>query len=119
MRGVTGVLQGRLADRRRDFDGGRRGEGQGQGCGVACLERFGAGQQHDVIAARLAGITPIFYNGAGWSQSWLDKIFPGTLRHPHRPDAVVNTIAEVTELARLMLAQDLRVQRAREKLPPP
>lgn len=73
----------------------------------------------DVIAARLAGITPIFYNGAGWSQSWLDKIFPGTLRHPHRPDAVVNTIAEVTELARLMLAQDLRVQRAREKLPPP
>ena len=73
----------------------------------------------DVIAARLAGITPIFYNGAGWSQNWLDKIFPGTLRHPHRPDAVVNTIAEVTELARLMLAQDLRVQRAREKLPPP
>lgn len=73
----------------------------------------------DVIAARLAGITPIFYNGAGWSQSWLDKIFPGTLRHPHRPDAVVNTIAEVTELARLMLAQDLRVQRARDKLPPP
>ena len=73
----------------------------------------------DVIAARLAGITPIFYNGASWSQSWLDKIFPGTLRHPHRPDAVVNTIAEVTELARLMLAQDLRVQRARDKLPPP
>lgn len=69
----------------------------------------------DVIAARLAGITPIFYNGAGWSQSWLDKIFPGTLRHPHRPDAVVNTIAEVTDLARLMLAQDLRVQRARDK----
>ena len=73
----------------------------------------------DVIAARLAGITPIFYNGAGWSQSWLDKIFPGTLRHPHRPDAVVNRIAEVTELARLMLAQDLRVQRARDKLSPP
>jgi len=69
----------------------------------------------DVIAARHAGITPIFYNGAGWSQSWIDKIFPGTVRHPHRPDAVVNTIAEVTELARLMLAQDLRVQRARGK----
>jgi phosphoglycolate phosphatase len=73
----------------------------------------------DVIAGRLAGITPIFYNGAGWNQSWLDKIFPGTLRHPHRPDAVVNTIAEVTELARLMLAQDLRVQRAREKTSSP
>ncbi|MFN3714124.1 MAG: HAD family hydrolase [Alcanivoracaceae bacterium] len=69
----------------------------------------------DVIAARLAGITPIFYNGAGWSQSWIDQIFPGTSRHPHRPEAVVNTIAEVTQLARLMLAQDLRVQRAREK----
>lgn len=73
----------------------------------------------DVIAARLAGITPVFYNGAGWSQSWLDKIFPGTLRHPHRPDAVVNTIAEVTELARRMLAQDLRVQRARDKTSSP
>lgn len=69
----------------------------------------------DVIAARLAGITPIFYNGAGWSQNWLDKIFPGSPRHPHRPDAVVNTIAEVSDLARLMLAQDLRVQRARDK----
>lgn len=73
----------------------------------------------DVIAARLAGITPIFYNGAGWSQNWLDKIFPGTPRHPHWPDAVVNSIAEVTDLARLMLAHDLRVQRAREKLSPP
>ena len=73
----------------------------------------------DVIAARLAGITPVFYNGAGWSQNWLDKIFPGTLRHPHRPDAVVNSIAEVADLARLMLAQDLRVQRAREKSSPP
>jgi phosphoglycolate phosphatase len=70
----------------------------------------------DVIAARLAGITPIFYNGAGWSQEWIDKIFPGTLRHPHRPATVVKHIAEVTELARLMLAQDLRVQRARERL---
>lgn len=71
----------------------------------------------DVIAARLAGITPIFYNGAGWSQSWIDRIFPGTLRHPHRPEAVVSTLVEVTELARLMLAQDLRVQRERDKYP--
>lgn len=71
----------------------------------------------DVIAARLAGVTPIFYNGAGWSQNWIDRIFPGTLRHPHRPEAVVNHIAEVTDLARLMLAQELRVQRARDKHP--
>lgn len=69
----------------------------------------------DVIAARRAGITPIFYNGAGWPQSWIDRIFPGSLRHPHRPEAVVGTISEVTELARWMLAQDLRVQRARAK----
>lgn len=69
----------------------------------------------DVIAARLAGITPIFYNGADWPQSWLDKIFPNTLRHPHRPSTVVSSIAEVSELARLMLAQGLRVQRARDK----
>lgn len=69
----------------------------------------------DIISARLAGITPIFYNGAGWQQNWIDKIFPGTPRHPYRPSAVVDSIAEVTELARLMLAQALRVQRARKK----
>jgi phosphoglycolate phosphatase len=72
----------------------------------------------DVIAARLAGITPIFYNGAGWSQNWIDRIFPGSVRHPHRPAAVVNHIAEVTDLARLMVAQDLRVQRERSKATP-
>lgn len=69
----------------------------------------------DVIAARLAGITPIFYNGAGWSRAWIDKIFPGSPRYPHRPEAVVATIKEVTDLARLMVAQDLRVRRARGK----
>ncbi|MGB1220634.1 MAG: HAD family hydrolase [Alcanivoracaceae bacterium] len=69
----------------------------------------------DIIAARRAGITPIFYNGAGWSQAWIDKIFPGSARHPHRPEAVVATIKAVTDLARLMVAQDLRVQRARQK----
>ena len=73
----------------------------------------------DVIAARLAGITPIFYNGAGWDQAWLDKIFPGSLHHPHRPEAVVDHIADVTRLARLMLAQDLRVQRRRERADQP
>lgn len=69
----------------------------------------------DVIAAREAGVTSIFYNGAGWDQAWLDKIFPGTLRHPHRPDSVVPSIAEVTQLARWMLAHSLRVDRARDK----
>ena len=69
----------------------------------------------DVIAARRAGITPIFYNGAGWSRNWIDKIFPGSRRYPHRPAAVVDTIAEVTKLARWMMARNLRVERARAK----
>lgn len=68
----------------------------------------------DIIAARRAGITPLFYNGAGWSQAWIDKIFPGSNRYPHRPEAVVDTIKAATDLARLMVAQDLRVQRARQ-----
>ena len=72
----------------------------------------------DIISARRAGVTPIFYNGAGWSPNWIDKIFPGSPRHPHRPEAVVSSIAEVTELARLILAQDLRIQRARDKAGP-
>ncbi|MGB2247417.1 MAG: HAD family hydrolase [Alcanivorax sediminis] len=67
----------------------------------------------DVIAAKEAGITSIFYNGAGWGQAWLDKIFPDTIKHPHRPDAVVGSIAELTDLARLLLAQHKRVERAR------
>lgn len=52
----------------------------------------------DVIAAKLAGVTAVFYNGAGWPQSWLDKIFPGTVRHPHKPDAVVANLSELTAL---------------------
>ena len=67
----------------------------------------------DVIAAKDAGVTAVFYNGAHWDQAWLDKIFPGTTRHPHRPDAVVDSMAELVTLARHMLAQDLRVGRAK------
>lgn len=66
----------------------------------------------DVIAAREAGVTAIFYNGAHWDQAWLDKIFPGTVRHPHQPDAVVESIGELVGLARYMVAQKLRVERA-------
>ena len=67
----------------------------------------------DVIAAKEAGVTSVFYNGANWDQAWLDKIFPHTVKHPHRPDAVVRSIAELTTLARHLLAQHKRVERAR------
>ncbi len=52
----------------------------------------------DVIAAKEAQVTAIFYNGAGWDQNWIDKIFPGTVRHPHKPDAVINHFSELVAL---------------------
>lgn len=58
----------------------------------------------DTAAAKLAGITSVFYNGAGWDQAWLDSIFPGTARHPHRPDAVVQNFQELLRLVERRLA---------------
>ncbi len=52
----------------------------------------------DTVAAKNAGVTSIFYNGAKWDRHWLDRIFPGTVRHPHQPDAVVNDSAELLGL---------------------
>jgi len=68
----------------------------------------------DVIAAKTAGVTAVFYNGAHWGQAWLDKIFPGTVRHPHQPDAVVESIPHLVQLARHMIAQEKRVERAQD-----
>jgi len=48
----------------------------------------------DVIAAKSAGITSVFFNGALWDQPWLNRIFPGTGRQPHKPDVVVNDFSE-------------------------
>lgn len=48
----------------------------------------------DVIAAKSAGITSVFFNGALWDQPWLNKIFPGNERYPHKPDVVVNDFSE-------------------------
>lgn len=48
----------------------------------------------DVIAAKSAGITSVFFNGALWDQPWLNKIFPGSARYPHKPDVVVNDFSE-------------------------
>ena len=55
----------------------------------------------DIIAAKEANVTGIFYNGAGWDKEWIDKIFPGTVSHPHRPDAVVNNFKELMHLIRM------------------
>jgi phosphoglycolate phosphatase len=48
----------------------------------------------DTIAAKTAGVTSVFFNGAQWDQPWLNKIFPGNARYPHKPDVVVNDFAE-------------------------
>lgn len=68
----------------------------------------------DVISAKRANVTAIFYNGAGWDEQWLNKIFPGTVRHPYRPDGVVNSIGDLVEMARYITAQSKRVARARK-----
>ena len=48
----------------------------------------------DMIAAKRAGMTAVFFNGAQWDQPWLEKIFPGTERFPYQPDVVVNDFSE-------------------------
>lgn len=73
------------------------GRSPGQGCWYV------GDSTTDVIAAKRAGVTAIFYNGAGWDRSWIDKIFPGTVRHPHLPDAVVSDLPMLVELVRNFL----------------
>ncbi|HTN34158.1 MAG TPA: HAD family hydrolase, partial [Marinobacter sp.] len=48
----------------------------------------------DVIAAKRAGMTSVFFNGAQWDLPWLNRIFPGTHQHPDKPDVVVNDFSE-------------------------
>ncbi len=54
----------------------------------------------DIIAAKKAGVTSVFYNGAKWEPDWVAKIFPGTKNHPHQPDYVVNDFNEFLELVK-------------------
>jgi phosphoglycolate phosphatase len=61
----------------------------------------------DVIAAKRAGVTSIFYNGAGWDRHWIDKIFPGTVRHPYVPDAVIADLPQLVTLAHELTAAAL------------
>lgn len=63
----------------------------------------------DVIAANDAGVTSIFFNGAKWDQAWIDKIFPDTVRHPHKPDAVINHFDELVEMAVLFWNIELSI----------
>lgn len=58
----------------------------------------------DVIAAKVAGVTAVFYNGAGWDEDWLRKIFPRNERHPHGPDLVTRSLPELLGLVRQWLA---------------
>lgn len=54
----------------------------------------------DTAAAKSAGMTSIFYNGAGWGPAWLQKIFPGTPQHPYQPDAVIDNFNQLLELVK-------------------
>lgn len=54
----------------------------------------------DVVAAKRAGVTAVFYNGVGWDAAWIRKIFPRTGRHPDAPDLVVGGLEELLERVR-------------------
>ena len=58
----------------------------------------------DTISAKQAMVTNVFYNGAQWSNAWLNRIFPGTPRHPHRPDAVVDDFNQFRKLVDMSAA---------------
>ncbi|WP_101756766.1 HAD family hydrolase [Oceanicoccus sp. KOV_DT_Chl] len=57
----------------------------------------------DTIAAKRAGQTSVFFNGAQWDLPWLEKIFPGTESHPYKPDVVVNDFSEFWALVLAVL----------------
>ena len=58
----------------------------------------------DVAAACKAEVAAVFYNGAGWTQGWIDRIFPGTVGYPYRPHAVVADLHELLQQARRLKA---------------
>jgi phosphoglycolate phosphatase len=60
----------------------------------------------DTITAKAAGVTSVFYNGAGWENDWLRKIFPGNERYPHKPDAVVNNFNALYHLVEEAIRHD-------------
>jgi phosphoglycolate phosphatase len=58
----------------------------------------------DIIAAKEARVTAVFYNGADWDEAWLHKIFPRSENHPHAPDLVVRDLADLVDTARRAVA---------------
>lgn len=68
----------------------------------------------DVVAAVAAGVTPVFYNSRKLTADQLDRLFPATSRCPEVPDLVVDSLEELLARVRLFMAQQLRVERARE-----
>ncbi len=64
----------------------------------------------DVIASKVAGITSVFFNGAQWDLPWLNKIFPGNERYPHKPDVVVNDFSEFWALVLACINRELARQ---------
>lgn len=60
----------------------------------------------DVISAKKAGVTAVFYNGADWDEEWVAKIFPGTVKHPYIPDCVVHNSLELLGLVKNFLANN-------------
>ncbi len=65
----------------------------------------------DTVAAKTAGITNVFYNGAAWSPQWLAQIFPVTPEHPHKPDAVVSDFQDLLALVKACLTKDWLMQK--------
>jgi phosphoglycolate phosphatase len=59
----------------------------------------------DTTASKFAGVNSVFFNGALWSNAWINRIFPGTPRYPHKPDAIVDDFDEFMKLVNLSVGE--------------
>jgi phosphoglycolate phosphatase len=66
----------------------------------------------DTVAAKEAGVTAIYYNGAKWAPLDLVRIFPGA----HRPDAIAGDFVALVDLA---LPPQARAGKIRDRPPFP
>ena len=57
----------------------------------------------DITSAKGARIISVFYNGAQWSDAWINRIFPGTTAYPHKPDAIVDNFDDFLKLVHMSL----------------